>query len=328
VITGPNLEWNAWANYPPGNPFTEIGDLNWRNYDYSADVRIESMGSACIYGRVGRSLHGRNVCDLNGYRLSIKNDGSWSLCYGNCKTYGTGKDEVLSSGTIPGFKGNAWHNLKLSFNGDTIKAYIDNQIKTSEINTEKCEGMVGMGCGYNYADFDNIKIIVISDITRDSIISGGKYEIINRNSGEVLTLLMESNISGTTIVQEPYTGVPSQKWLLTDLRNGYWSIKNVGNGLSLDVKDMSTTNGINLVQKPYKGANSQQWKIYSSGCYYNVMDRNSEKFLCIAKGSSNKNALIIQYEANARKDQQWKLKQLDDPTSITIKINKNALSAN
>jgi hypothetical protein len=327
VITGTNLEWNVWGDYPPGNPFTEFGDFTWQNYDYSADVRIETTGSACIYGRIGQPLEGRNVSDFKGYRLAVKNTGAWSLAYGNCGSYETTSDIVLASGTISGFDANAWHNLKLSLNGDSIGAYIDNVWKNTVYSNERCSGMAGLGSGFNYAQFDNISVTGKGKNSKDSIISGATYVIKNVNSGKVLSPLNGSSASGTNIVQVTYNDAKTQQWLLTNLDNGYWSIKNTANGLSMDIdgsNGSSTTDGAFNIQDLYTGANSQQWNLKYTGCNYNIINRNSGKSLDISGGSSAENVQNIQWPSNGGKNQQWEFMKVTstgvDPIKGTLDV--------
>lgn len=159
VILKPQISWNSWGNYPNPSAFTEFGDLNWQNYDYSVDTLIENSGSVQIAGRVGSSLSGGNVSDYKGYRLSIYENGQWYLSYGDPYTYETGNDIVLATGTVAGFSANTWHNLKLSFMGTSIKAYIDNNQITSVTDSRRGSGMAGLGSGWNNAQFDNINVV-------------------------------------------------------------------------------------------------------------------------------------------------------------------------
>lgn len=100
------------------------------------------------------------MSDYKGYRLSIYNNGKWYLCYGDPYTYETGNDVVLATGTISGISANTWHNLKLSFMGTSIKAYIDNNLVTSVSDSRRGSGMAGLGSGWNQAQYDNIQVSV------------------------------------------------------------------------------------------------------------------------------------------------------------------------
>ena len=168
VITGSLLQWNSWGNTTHPSAFTELGSLQWQNYDFSSDILIENSGAAAIYGRVGTALSGGNVNDYKGYRLSIYQTGAWYLSYGNAWTYETSSDTALASGTVTGFTANTWHNLKLSLNGSTIKAYIDSNLVATVTNSIRSAGMVGLGSGWNNTQFDNINVTSVGGVTPTS----------------------------------------------------------------------------------------------------------------------------------------------------------------
>jgi len=317
VITDKGLEWTSWADYPWGDPFTEFGDLNWQNYDFSADVKIESTGYACIYGRLGQAMEGRNVSEYNGYKLLIKTNGDWSLSYGNNNIRNMGSEVALSSGTISNFDGNGWHNLKLSFIDNVIKVYIDNELKETVTDDIKCAGMVGFGSGFNYAQFDNVKIQGKPNTVSNILVSGATYVIKSRNSGKVLTPSNYSTNQGANIVQLPYlTNSTTQQWIFEDLGNDYWSIKNDNNGFAMDINGASTADAANNIQWPFTGDYNQQWKVVFNGCFYNLINRKSVKYLDISGGSTADNAQNIQWPANGGKNQQWELILVKSPTKI------------
>ncbi|GGI45591.1 hypothetical protein GCM10008018_12930 [Paenibacillus marchantiophytorum] len=156
VITGPLLQWNAWGEPISNSAFTEFGNLSWRDYDYSADVLIENSGTVSIIGRVG--TQNRNAPQdnkLKGYKLVVDQSGNWKLVIG---APDTNSENQLASGVVP-LSANTWHNLKLSFHDTTIKAYIDSQLVASITDNTFLYGLVGLGSGWNYAQYDNISVI-------------------------------------------------------------------------------------------------------------------------------------------------------------------------
>ncbi|OCT15346.1 hypothetical protein A8709_14750 [Paenibacillus pectinilyticus] len=157
VITGPLLQWNAWGEPISNSAFTEFGNLSWRNYDYSSDVLIENTGTVSIIGRVGTQI--RNVPQdnkLKGYKLVIDQSGNWRLVIG-APDIAAASEIQLASGVVP-FSANTWHNLKLSFHDTNIKAYIDSQQVASVTDNTFLYGMVGLGSGWNYAQYDNVSV--------------------------------------------------------------------------------------------------------------------------------------------------------------------------
>lgn len=295
VILKPQLQWNSWGDYPNPSTFTEFGDLNWANYDYSADVLIEDAGSVSIYGRVGSEKPGGNVNDYNGYRLSIYDNGKWYLCYGSPYSYETSSDVVLASGTVSGFTANTWHNLKFSFLGTSIQAYIDQTLVASVTDSRDGSGMAGLGSGWNHAQFDNLNVT-------------SEYKIVNKKSGKALAVPGSSTASGTQLVQWTYGGVNDQRWLIEDAGGGYFKFVNRNSGKAADVSGASTADGGQVIQWPYGGSNNQQWSLTAvGGGFYKITNRNSDKAMDVSGGSTTDGGPVIQWSYSGGSNQQWQL---------------------
>jgi len=67
--------------------------------------------------------------------------------------------KVIASGNLPfAVKAEEWHTLKISFQGNTIKTYLD-QTQLNSINDNTYGyGMVAIGSGWHEAYFDNFII--------------------------------------------------------------------------------------------------------------------------------------------------------------------------
>ncbi|GFZ93412.1 galactosylceramidase [Paenibacillus marchantiophytorum] len=167
VVAGPMKQWDAWMT--PRIRYcthTQLGDLDWTDYDFSSDVCIESAGTDCygnekpgtvsIVGRAGTQAR-KYINDtlISGYRLQVDQAGQWSLRITDPLK---DSDSILASGSVP-FSANTWHHLKLSFGGPIIKGYIDNNLVASVTDNTYATGVAGLGSGYNYAQYDNISII-------------------------------------------------------------------------------------------------------------------------------------------------------------------------
>ncbi|MBA2937369.1 RICIN domain-containing protein [Paenibacillus sp. CGMCC 1.16610] len=298
VILKPQLPWNSWGDFANPSTFTEFGDLNWQNYDYSADVLIENAGSVNIYGRVGRPLAGGNINDYKGYRLSVYDNGSWYLCYGDPYSYESGADSVLASGTVSGFSANTWHNLKLSFVGTSITAYVDNVQIASVTDSHSRSGMAGLGSGWNPAQFDNLSVAITSS----------HYKIVNRNSGKALDIPSHSTVDGTQLDQWTYAGATNQLWKILNAGDGYFQIVSDENGKTVDVAGSSTANGASIIQWPYNGGNNQQWSIQDvGGGYFKIVNRNSGEALDVSGSSTANGAPVLQWPYSGSSNQQWQI---------------------
>jgi hypothetical protein len=90
---------------------------------------------------------------------------------------------------------------------------------------------------------------------------GGHLRVVNRKSGLVLDVTGGSSADGGDVVQNPYRGVSSQQWTLSDHGDGYFTVVNRGSGKVLDVVGGSTADGGDVVQ------NVNQAQAGSSGAW-------------------------------------------------------------
>src|SRR5690625_7859165 len=82
--------------------------------------------------------------------------------------------------------------------------------------------------------------------------------------------------------QRTYGGSPAQRWNVTNLRNGYYSIINMASGRSLDVWELSPDLGASIAQWEYWAGDGQQWALESVGNgYFRIRSRLSGHVLDI-----------------------------------------------
>ena len=143
VIDKKGIEWHDHLNpYPE----TFLGSTDWRDYEVSADALIEKSGFVSLFGRVGTIP--QNAKPPKGYWLKVGHSGDWELLASTA---------TISSGKVP-FSADSWHTLRLRFAKTAIKAFVDNkQIADVEDRTFS-SGMVGVGCGWHTAQFDNLSV--------------------------------------------------------------------------------------------------------------------------------------------------------------------------
>jgi len=137
IVTGSENTWDR--------PVTVIGNNAWTNYDVSADVFVDS-GEV---GVGGRYMEYRQWCGID-----LSKDGNWRLHDPSGALGGT----QLKSGTISGFNGNVWHNLRVSFNGTSIEGFVDNVKVGSATQTAKASGAACLSSTYNRNMLDNLYI--------------------------------------------------------------------------------------------------------------------------------------------------------------------------
>jgi hypothetical protein len=123
-----------------------LGCLNWKDYSVSADFLLNTQGNVAVYGRIGSIQENDNPAA--GYCLKVSDTGDWEL-------QAAGK--IIASGKIA-FKKNVWHNLNLEFAGNSIKVLVDKMTIAQVKDETFSAGMVGFGCGWHEAQFDNLVI--------------------------------------------------------------------------------------------------------------------------------------------------------------------------
>lgn len=154
---------------------------------------------------------------------------------------------------------------------------------------------------------------VSEQIQLKATVSAGTFEIINRNSGKALDM----STSTGNVLQYSYWGGANQKWILTDLGNGYYRISPSSNsGLALDIAGQSTSNGANLQTYSYWGGTNQQFQFVDVGSgYYRIVARNSGKCLDVSGQSTADGANVLQWDYWGGANQQWSLVSLSGSAS-------------
>lgn len=172
------------------------------------------------------------------------------------------------------------------------------------------------GAGYMTANHHNAeKVVNITwgDDVQPAI--DGRYVLVNRNSGKVLTVPGGSGTLGVQLAQTSYTGATYQQWDVNPMPNttggdySYFSINAAHSGYAADLNSgIAYNNGADIVQ--WNGGNNvfEQWYLeYVGDGYFKIHSRWCGKLLVVSGGSTAEGAPIIQWEDNGALDQQWKL---------------------
>ena len=188
IVPAEGTKWSGFFI----NPNTIFGDNFWESYELSAEVRIAD-GNVEIGGRHD------DMAKL-GYRLTLEKSGDWKLSY---------HTDVLASGAVAGFDGNAWHKMKIGFNRTEIKAFIDNAEVTILSNeTKSMQGRCFLASSYHPNLFDNISVkLMDSPLDRRSMKAsatschGPGYEADKVLDGDRATVWHSAKSSKTQNVQ-------------------------------------------------------------------------------------------------------------------------------
>ncbi|MGB8452058.1 MAG: RICIN domain-containing protein [Anaerocolumna sp.] len=159
------------------------------------------------------------------------------------------------------------------------------------------------GCNNN----SGYRIYVTPGNGSSSIVSGGTYKLINRNSGKALDVSEGSTADGGDVIQWSSNSGNNQKWVVTNMNNGYKLI-NVNSGKALDVYNNSSADGADVIQWTDNGQNNQRWNIVDLGNgYYNLVNVSSGKLLDVDNSSTADGGNVLQWSNNGGYNQQWQL---------------------
>jgi hypothetical protein len=288
-----------WTNEPYDAPYTLLGTPAWSDYTVAADALLEQSGSVELVGRA--EAQNTNNNGLNAYHLRVSDTGAWSIL----RSDSTWTFTTLASGTGPALGTGAWHRLALTMQGTTISASVDGTALGSAVTDASYgSGLAGLGVlGYYGAQFANLSITPATTAALS-----GTYQIVNRNSGDLIDAAGAGTANGTAIDQWPANGGTNQQWKITANSDGYSSIVGAGSGKSLDVPNVSPTPGTPLELWTANGGANQEWSIAPiGGGSFTIESRNSGYVLDVNGGSKTQGASILQWPSSNAANQQWQL---------------------
>ncbi len=136
----------------------------------------------------------------------------------------------------------------------------------------------------------------------------GRVTLTSAHSGKVLEVESGSQDDGANVVQWEENGGANQQWDITDLGNGYYSIRAAHSGKSMDVYEWSEEDGGDIRQWEYSGGDNQQWELVDQGSgQYAIISRFSGKALDVYDFSTEDGGNIVQWEFNGGDQQLWTL---------------------
>ena len=170
----------SWA--PDWNPYTIYGDSAWKDYEVSADIKLNSGDAAAVMGRICDVGSGYGIIP-KGYYLQINDKGECKLVVVRGKidkkklvgdmeqqayimAYGdnsVGGEKTLATVQLKRFSLKKWYNLRLRFEGNNIKAYVDDKQIATLQDEHYNHGMAGL-MALQFKDktstpfYDNIKV--------------------------------------------------------------------------------------------------------------------------------------------------------------------------
>jgi len=147
----------SWA--PETNPYTIVGNTAWTDYEVSADVSIETTsGWASLLGRISSTGTGYGTSP-NAYSMTMTPTGACTLY---ASTTSSSTATTLASGQATLAAG-SWHNMKLVFQGTSIKGLVDGTQVLTATDSKYSKGNVGLGtAAKTTALFDNLIVNTVN----------------------------------------------------------------------------------------------------------------------------------------------------------------------
>lgn len=151
-------------------------------------------------------------------------------------------------------------------------------------------------------------------------VPNGTYFIRNRAYDKYMQIEKSDAIngflsSGATMEQWNYDGEAYQKWSISWVGNGYYSIISVQSGKALSIASgQAGSTNVPLVQETYTGADRQLWKIIATNGYYvfkakSAVGNSNDLVISAGHGSPNdSNGVTIeqcQYTNDNRYNDEW-----------------------
>jgi len=142
------------------------------------------------------------------------------------------------------------------------------------------------------------------------IISGATYQLVSGvNNSSVLDVNGSYTTNGTVVQLWTNKGGNNQKWKMTSIGGGYYTLQPLNAPLSLmDVNGSGTANGTQVQIWTGNGGNNQKWLITSVGNgYYTLAPANAPGSRLDVNGSGIANGTKVQiWASNGGNNQKWK----------------------
>ena len=147
----------------------------------------------------------------------------------------------------------------------------------------------------------------------EQVIENGVYKISTALSKYKMLDVSDGSKKNRTIVKLWSTeNVENQKFEITYIGDGYYTIKAVHSGKVLDVADGSKANKTQVQQYESNGTDAQKWKIVDAGNgYYNLISKCNGLYLDVANAETSNGTKIQVYKGNGTKAQKFAFKKIE-----------------
>jgi hypothetical protein len=153
-------------------------------------------------------------------------------------------------------------------------------------------------------------IAALADNCTEAPVDGQVYSLINAGSGQALDVYGARTTNAANVIQWPYHEGANQQFLLSELGDGYWSLKAEHSGMAVDVDGKRMVGTANIHQHEYRGAENQQWQLVrSSNGAYALVARHSG--LAMTTTDDKLGGNVYQLKDSGSENQLWYLNPID-----------------
>ncbi len=136
-------------------------------------------------------------------------------------------------------------------------------------------------------------------------VADGVYRIVSRMSGKAISAGGEDE---NGVIQLSPSDDDGQKWAISHVGGGQYTVTNLKTGLALTVENESWDSGAKIVQEPYQARNSQLFAFLpADGEWFRITAVHCSKAIDVQNGSRDDGAGLIQWVYTLGQNQQWKL---------------------
>jgi len=291
--------------YGDQNIDTEISDIVVANIDI--DDWSRTSGRPVIYFTVGDRVRATNI-KFSNVRTTAYMPASFgksfigmAIVYNSTYNYAPGRaidniyytncSYVGSNGT-PGSSINGYDSTRT-----TSYVFFQNLTINGSTITSAAAGNFSIGTYANNVTFSTL-----------GVTPGSTYTLTAQHSGKRADVTGSSTADGVQIIQMTASAANSQKWILIDAGNGFYSFKNLNGGKYMDISGASTADGANVIQwHSNSGANQQFLLIPQGGTNYSIMARHSGKCIDVTGASTADGVAVIQWPYTGLAEQIWSI---------------------
>lgn len=166
----------------------------------------------------------------------------------------------------------------------------------------------------NSSSAQKFKFIKAEEFNGTKTIENGTYVIKSAvDTSRVLDIQGASTVSRANLqIWENANGF-NQKFIITYIGSGYYTIENFYSGKVLDVEGALCVNGANVQQYEGNGTNAQKWVIKDNGDgSYSIISRCGGLYLDLTYASSANGTNVQIYEGNGTNAQKFKFEKADN----------------